>query len=148
MCEDNLNIKVLLLGGFGFIGTNLTEELVKRGDYKIIIFEAENVVIQNPELLKEVKIFYGDFHNKENYEKIFKENIIDLVIHLISTTNPYISNKDIIFDIKSNLINTINLLNVMVKYNCKSIIFLSSGGYQVWETQYDVRFRAPDDRDS
>ncbi len=45
-----MNKKVLILGGFGFIGTNLTEDLIKRGDYEIIIFEAENVVIQNPDL--------------------------------------------------------------------------------------------------
>lgn len=123
-----MNKKVLILGGFGFIGTNLTEELIKRGGYEIFIFEAENVVIHNPELLKNVKIYYGDFHNEEDYEIIFKENMIDMVFHLIGTTIPASSNKSIIFDINSNLINTINLLNIMVKYNCKNIIFFSSGG--------------------
>ena len=123
-----MNKKVLILGGFGFIGTNLTEELIKRGDYEIIIFEAENVVIQNPQLLKKVKIYYGDFNKEEDYEMIFNDNMIDIVFHLISTTIPSSSNKKINFDIKSNLINTINLLNIMVKYNCKNIVFLSSGG--------------------
>ncbi|MFX1478915.1 MAG: NAD-dependent epimerase/dehydratase family protein [Promethearchaeota archaeon] len=119
---------MLLLGGFGFIGTNLTEELIKCKEYDIIIFEYENVFIQNPDLLKKVQTYYGDFHNEEDYERIFKENRVDMVIHLITTTNPSSSNKNIVFDIKSNLINTINLLNIMVKYNCKNIIFLSSGG--------------------
>lgn len=120
--------KVLIFGGLGFIGTNLTEELINRGEYDITIFEAENVFIQNPGFLKKTEIFYGDFNNIEDYELIFKEKTFDWVFHLISTTDPSSSNKNIIFDINSNLINTINLLNIMMKYDCKNIMFLSSGG--------------------
>ena len=120
--------KILILGGFGFIGTNLTEELLKRSNYEIIIFEAKNVLIQNPELLDHVKVYYGDFHNEKDYEIIFKENEIDAVIHLISTTVPSISNENIIYDINSNLINTVKLLNTMKQYQIKKIIFPSSGG--------------------
>ncbi|MFW9866390.1 MAG: NAD-dependent epimerase/dehydratase family protein [Candidatus Thorarchaeota archaeon] len=138
-CEDKLNKKILLLGGFGFIGTNLTEELIKYNEYDIIIFETENVFIQNPDLLKKAQIYYGDFHNEEDYERIFKENRVDMVIHLITTTYPSSSNKNIVFDIKSNLINSINLLNIMVKYNCKNIIFISSGGTIYGIPQRDLK---------
>lgn len=120
--------KILIFGGFGFIGTNLTEELLKRGNYEIIIFESKNVIIQNPDLLNDVKVYYGDFHNEKEYEIIFKENQIDTVIHLIGTTVPSISNKNIIYDIDSNLINTIKLLNIMKQYQIKNIVFPSSGG--------------------
>jgi len=77
---------ILIFGGFGFIGTNLIEELLKRGKYEIIIFEAKNAIIQNPAILNHIKVYYGDFHNEKDYEIIFKENEIDMVIHLISTT--------------------------------------------------------------
>lgn len=120
--------KVLILGGFGFVGTNLTEELLKRGNYGIIIFEAKKVLIQNPDILNDVKVYYGDFHNEKDYEIIFKENKIYLVIHLIGTTIPSISNENITYDINSNLINTIKLLNIMNRYQIKNIVFLSSGG--------------------
>ena len=120
--------KILILGGFGFIGTNLTEELLKRSNYEIIIFEAKSVLIQNPDLLDHVKVYYGDFHNEKDYEIIFKENEIDAVVHLISTTVPSISNENIIYDIDSNLINTVKLLNTMKQYQIKKIIFPSSGG--------------------
>jgi UDP-glucose 4-epimerase len=126
--EENLKKKVLLFGGLGFIGTNLTEELINRGEYEIYIFEAKNAIIHNPGLTNKTKVYYGDFHNVEEFELIFKEQSIDLVIHLINTTYPSSSNKNIIFDIESNLINTINLLNTIVKYNCNNIVFLSSGG--------------------
>ncbi len=120
--------KILILGGFGFIGTNLTEELINRCNYEIIIFEAKNVIIQNPDLLSDVKVYYGDFHNEKDYEIIFKDNQIDIVIHLINTTVPSISNENIIYDIESNLKNTIKLLNTMKQYQIKNIIFPSSGG--------------------
>jgi UDP-glucose 4-epimerase len=120
--------KVLILGGFGFIGTNLAEELLKRGNYEIIIFEAKKVIIQNPDILNDVKVYYGDFHNEKDYEIIFKENKIDIVLHLIGTTIPSKSNQNIIYDIESNLKNTIKLLDIMKKYHVKNIVFLSSGG--------------------
>jgi len=123
-----LQKKILILGGFGFIGSNLTEELLKRGNYEIIVFESKNVIIQNPDLLNHVKVYYGDFHNEKEYEIIFKENQIDIVIHLIGTTVPSISNENIIYDIHSNIVNTIKLLNLMKQYQIKNIVFPSSGG--------------------
>lgn len=125
---DLLANTVLILGGFGFIGTNLIEEILKRGNYEIIVFEAKNIEIQNPDLIKDVKLYYGDFHNEKEYEIIFQENQVTTVINLIGTTVPSISNENIIYDIESNLVNTIKLLNLMRKYNINNIVFPSSGG--------------------
>ncbi len=63
---------ILILGGCGFIGTNLTEELLKRGNYKLVIFEAKKEFKQNLDQLNNVKFYYGDFHNEKDYEIIFK----------------------------------------------------------------------------
>jgi len=116
---------VLLLGGFGFIGSNLIEELIKRNRYKIFVFEFKGVLNRFGD---NITVFYGDYNNTEDLEYIFKNNNIDIVFHLISTTVPVTSNENIVYDIESNLVSSVRLLNVMIKYNVKKFVFLSSGG--------------------
>jgi UDP-glucose 4-epimerase len=53
---------------------------------------------------------------------------VDVVYHLISTTVPSTSNKDPVFDVESNLVNTIRLLNFMREFGAPRIVYLSSGG--------------------
>jgi len=113
---------ILILGGAGFIGKNLVEEL--KNDYDLIVFgRKENCFAGNNPLF-----YKGDFSESRDLEIIFGENKIDLVIHLISTTIPSISNENMSFDVDSNLTGTINLLNLMKKYSVPKIIFVSSGG--------------------
>ena len=119
---------ILLLGGFGFIGLNLIEEFIQSDQYNIIVFSAKNTPADRMDIFKDVKIYLGDFNNENDLEKIFQENKIDIVFHLISTTIPSTSNEDIIYDIKSNLISTIRMLDLMVKNNVGKIVFFSSGG--------------------
>jgi len=49
-------------------------------------------------------------------------------VHLASTTNPATSNLDPVFDISTNLIGTLNLLNAATRLGTSKIIFVSSGG--------------------
>ena len=116
---------ILILGGFGFIGSNLIEELLSLNSYHLVVFEFKGV----PNRFKDrVTVCYGDYNNTEDLERIFRDHSIDTVFHLISTTVPVTSNDNLEYDIESNLVGTIRLLNIMVKYHVKRLVFLSSGG--------------------
>ena len=116
---------ILILGGFGFIGSNIIEALLNTNVFNIIVFEFKGV---SSIFADRVRVYRGDFNNEEDLEEVFQNNKVDIVIHLISTTVPATSNDNIEYDITSNLIGTIRLLNIMVRYNVMKIVFLSSGG--------------------
>ena len=69
---------------------------------------------------------YGEFGNRT----LVSEALIgvDIVFHLITTTIPKTSNDDPIYDVQSNVIETLGLLERCVANNIKKIVFISSGG--------------------
>lgn len=119
---------ILLLGGFGFIGTNLIKYIENNNlPYKVIVFDkyrrhpcgVESNVIE--------RIYAGDFMDCFMMEKVFEENHIDNVFHCLSSTVPTRA-FNAKYDIESNLVPTIGVLDLMVKHGVKKILFVSSGG--------------------
>ncbi|MDD3237532.1 MAG: NAD-dependent epimerase/dehydratase family protein [Candidatus Gastranaerophilales bacterium] len=113
---------ILILGGQGFIGYNLTLRCLKDGD-KVTVFERKI----NPERkIDGVNYVEGDFCNIQDYANIFEN--IDIVYHLISTSKPNNDRDKIEFDISSNVIGTIRMLNVCLDKKVKKVVYISSGG--------------------
>lgn len=52
----------------------------------------------------------------------------DLVFHLASSTFPSTSNQDAAFDLESNLVGSVRMLQTAVKCRVRRVIFVSSGG--------------------
>jgi UDP-glucose 4-epimerase len=61
---------------------------------------------------------------------------VDAVFHLVSTTLPKNSNDDPIYDVESNLVGSLRLLEAMVATKVRKIIFISSGGTVYGPPQY------------
>jgi UDP-glucose 4-epimerase len=61
---------------------------------------------------------------------------VDVVFHLISTTTPATSNQDPIFDVESNLVATVRLIQLIRDSGVRRLVYLSSGGtvYGIPET--------------
>lgn len=121
--------KILVLGGFGFIGTNILKHIDSNyeDDYDVIVLSRNIEHIHSVKFNSVCKVYVGDFSDEILLKSIFDENEINLVIHSLSSTVPSTSN-NVVYDIKSNLVPSIELLNLMVAYNVLDIIFISSGG--------------------
>lgn len=121
---------ILVTGGAGYIGSHVVLKLLEESNREIVVFDnLENGHMSTIEKLKSIRDFdfvKGDLKNPSDLEKLFQNFNIDSVIHFAayirveeSVQNPrkYHSN---------NLIGTINLLNKMLDYGVKKIVFSST----------------------
>ena len=120
---------VLILGGFGFLGTNAIKyaERCFSGEYNFIVFDMYAQHPHGVQFSSIKKVYAGDFSDSDLLEQIFKDNRIDIVLHSLSTTVP-VNSGNTRYDVESNLIPTLVVLGLMVKYQVKNIVYLSSGG--------------------
>ena len=117
-------MKILVLGGAGYIGSHTVSELVKAGEEVVIAdnLETGHIEAVNPK----AKFYEGDIRNREFVDSIFENESIDAVIHFAanslvgeSMTNPlkYYDN---------NLYGTKVLLESMVAHGVDKIVFSST----------------------
>lgn len=116
-------MNVLVLGGNGFIGSHVVDALSFAG-HRVRIFDRAEDRYQGRR--DGVEYVIGSFNDVLLLSDALTD--IDVVFHSISTTVPSTSNSDPAFDIQSNLVATVQLLNAMLVRGVKRIVYLSSGG--------------------
>lgn len=120
--------RILLLGAYGFLGTNLMKFIDSKGlNYKVVTFDKFEKHTEGLSFDCIEASYAGDFADELLMDDIFSNHKIDLVIHCISTTIP-VGGQSARYDVESNLLPTIKLLDIMVKHRRHKIIFVSSGG--------------------
>ncbi len=119
-------MKILVLGGGGFIGSTIVDRLLSDG-HEVRIFERPRVQPYRRFIPSEkVKWIEGDFGSA--FEVSEALDGMDAVMHLISTTLPKSSNDNPIYDVQSNVVSTLQLLDAMVVRGIHKLVFISSGG--------------------
>lgn len=124
----------IITGGAGFIGSTLSEKLLKQGNKVIVIdnfcdFYNPKIKENNvKELLKneKFKLYKADIRDRQAVRKIFDENKIDVVMHLaaMAGVRPSIENPVLYQDV--NCLGTQNILEEMKLHNVKNGVFASS----------------------
>lgn len=119
-------MKILVTGGAGFIGSNLVDTLIKAGHN---VFVVDNLSTGNKlNLNKRAKFYETDICDKIELQKIFDIEKPETIFHLAAQANVSASVKDPAFDIKVNVIGTINLLELCRDFSVKKFVFSSTGG--------------------
>lgn len=123
--------KIAIIGGSGFLGYYLTDELLKR-QKKVYVFDLK------PPKTKTNVTFINvlDLSIKE-LEHYFSK--VDGVIDLAYTSNPKTSFDDPVVDIMDNLPMTVKFLAITNKLkNIKRFVFASSGGTVYGNVKLDI----------
>jgi UDP-glucose 4-epimerase len=119
-------MKIVILGGGGFIGSTIADRLLDEG-HSLRIFERPRVQPYREFIDNEVvEWIVGDLSSMHDVNDAICG--VDAVLHMVSTTLPKNSNQDPIFDVQSNIVGSLHVLNAMVANNVGNIVFISSGG--------------------
>ncbi|MBN8575261.1 MAG: NAD-dependent epimerase/dehydratase family protein, partial [Candidatus Kapabacteria bacterium] len=119
-------MKIVIFGGGGFIGSHVVDRLLKDG-YELRIFEHPRVKPYRTFLaFEKIEWFSGDMLSVHDVSNALIG--MDVVLHLVSFTLPKNSNDDMIYDVQTNLVVAVQLLNAMLLHQVKRIVFISSGG--------------------
>lgn len=115
--------KILVTGGAGFIGSQTVLELANAG-YMPIVYD--NLSTGHKEAVLAGKLIVGDLADKEKLNEVFKKYKPRAVMHFAASIEVEESVKNPGKYFENNLVNGINLLNIMLKNNCKKMIFSST----------------------
>lgn len=136
-----------ITGGAGFIGSSLSEELIKQGNKVIAIdnfcdFYNPKIKEYNIKKLLEnenFKLYRKDIRDRQALKEIFDENNIDIVMHLAAMAGVRPSIENPILYQEVNCMGTQNILETMKEHNVKNLVMASSSS--VYGNCKEVPFR-------
>jgi UDP-glucose 4-epimerase len=112
----------VILGAGGFMGRSIVKAL-SAAESELILFDLHFTEEQKDNF----HCVKGDFASPADLEPVLKRGV-DTVIHLISSTVPTTADKYPAADVRGNLLNTLELLDLCVREKVRRVIFVSSGG--------------------
>ncbi|MFH1716991.1 MAG: GDP-mannose 4,6-dehydratase [Planctomycetota bacterium] len=136
-------MKALVTGGAGFIGSHLTERLLKDGNKVAVIDNLSTGSLKNMASFRDnpgFEFVAGDIRNVELMEPLVEQS--DAVFHLAAAVGVRLIAEDPVRTIETNIGGTEIVLNIANKFRKKTLIASSS---EVYGKSEAVPFREDDD---
>jgi nucleoside-diphosphate-sugar epimerase len=118
-----LGLKVLITGGYGFIGSHLADFFFKEGHQIYII---DNLSTGNTANIKfKHKSYILDMTDRK-CDEVFKANKFNVVIHAASQSDTAKAIDNPLSDSKSDFLGMLNMLNLSAKHKISKFVYISS----------------------
>ena len=123
-------MRYLITGGCGFLGSNLAEEVLKRGE-ELCIFDNLSRLgsSQNLEWLKSIgdfKFIHGDIRNAWDVKRVIRDFQPETIFHLAGQVAMTTSIANPRMDFEVNALGTLNVLEAVRFYAPEAIVIYSS----------------------
>ena len=118
-----MDVKVLVLGGAGYIGSHMVASLQSQNIASVVIDDLSTGFAIS---VSGVPFYQGDFANQELLQQVFKEHQIDAVMHFAASSQVGESVSDPEKYYFNNLCKTQVLLNNMRQHQVINIVFSST----------------------
>lgn len=116
-------MKILVIGGGGFIGAHLVGDMVEAGHQVTVLGRSARPTRPLPPGVRYVS---GRLDDRALLKTLVATS--DSVAHLASATVPATGDKSPVQDVQQNLLGTLALLDTMTEAGCNRLLYISSGG--------------------
>jgi UDP-glucose 4-epimerase len=113
--------KVLVFGGFGFLGYYLLKELLSRG-YEVVVADIKD----NSEFKDIVHYLHCDISDQKQVDAVFQNQNYDIVYNLAGFANLDFSIKAPLKTMQLNIIGNMYVLEACIHANIKKFVYASS----------------------
>lgn len=114
---------ILVIGGNGFLGSHLVDALVVR-EHCVTVFDMFSGTRHWAS--EGVDIVDGNFLNIADLRRAVRGK--QIVVHMLSTTDPATAENDPIVDIRTNILGSVELFQICADEGVEHVYFASSGG--------------------
>ena len=126
-------MKILVTGGAGFIGSNLTDKLIDSGHQVVVI---DNLTTGFEKFINpRAKFYLADIRDGAVIDKIFEMEKPGIVNHHAAQIDVRKSVDTPVFDAQCNILGSINLIKSALDHKVKKFIYISTGGAVYGEPQ-------------
>src|SRR4051794_39737296 len=124
------SMRVLVTGGAGFIGSNLVDALLSRGDEVAVLDNLSTGREANlaAALVAGARLHVADIRDAATLAELFAAERPEIVFHLAAQIDVRKSVVDPAFDARTNIEGTVNLLEAARASGTRRFINTSSGG--------------------
>jgi UDP-glucose 4-epimerase len=123
-------VKAVVTGGAGFIGSNLVDALLERGDEVVIVDDLSTGKRENIEqaLAAGARLVEADIRDGQALTDLFAEVQPEAVFHLAAQIDVRKSVADTALDAMINVVGTINVLEAAKRAGTRRVVNSSTGG--------------------